>query len=104
MKKRRIRWDKQATLSFNEAIRYIREDAPQNADKVKQEILSKINALSENPEMYAPDKYKQNNTGNYRAFELHRYRISYLVKEGEVIIARIRHTSQEPKEYWYYKA
>ncbi len=96
---RKISWDKQATVQFRKAINYIREDSPQNADKVKKEILEKINQLAQWPENNTPDKYKINNTGNYRAFELHRYRISYLVKENEIIIARIRHTGMAPKPY-----
>lgn len=99
MSKRKIRWDKPALIYFSEAIRYIRKDSDQNADKVKKEILAKISELSLRPEIHAPDKYKQNNTGNYRAFELHRYRIAYLVKGEEIIIARVRHTSQEPEQY-----
>lgn len=66
---------------------------------MKEEILARINELSLRPEIHAPDKYKQNNTGHYRAFELHRYRIAYLVKDEEIIITRVRHTSQEPEIY-----
>jgi plasmid stabilization system protein ParE len=99
MKKRKIRWDKTALIYFSEAIRYIRKDSAQNADKVKAEILARINELSSRPELHAQDKYKQNNTGNYRAFELHRYRIAYLVKYEEIIITRVRHTSQEPQQH-----
>jgi plasmid stabilization system protein ParE len=40
-----------------------------------------------------------NNNGTYRAFEIYRYRISYLVKKEEVIVARIRHTSMKPEHY-----
>ena len=99
MSKRKISWDKQALHYFREAIRYIREDSPQNADKVKKEVLEKINDLSVRPEIHNPDKYKLNNNGNYRTFELHRLRVGYLVKENEVIIARVRNTSQEPLDY-----
>ena len=98
-KKRTVVWDKQASLYFNEAIRYIRKDSPQNADSVKREILSKVRDLSHQPEIHAPDKYKQDNTGNYRAFEVHHYRVSFLIKDEQVIITRMRHTSQEPKQY-----
>jgi hypothetical protein len=49
--------------------------------------------------MNAPDKFKVNNKGEFRAFELHRFRVSYLIKKDEIIIARIRHTSQEPLYY-----
>lgn len=99
MLKRKISWDKQALNFFKEAIQFIKKESPQNAEKVKREILEKIRELSNRPEIHAPDKYKTKNTGNYRAFELHRFRVSYLEKESEIIIARMRHTSQEPKEY-----
>jgi plasmid stabilization system protein ParE len=99
MQARKISWDKQAVQYLSEAIAYIRKDAPQNAEKVKNELLQQIKALAQKPEIHPRDKYKINNTGNYRAFELYRFRVSYLVKEDEIIIARIRHTSQEPLAY-----
>ena len=99
MGKRKISWDKQAIYYFSEAITYIRMTSPQNADKVKKKVLKKINELSQKPEAHPPDKYKLNNNKDYRAFELYRFRISYLVKDDEIIIARIRHTSQGPLEY-----
>lgn len=99
MKKRRILWDKVALHYFRDSIRYIRKDSPKNADKVKKEILEKISELSKRPEIHNPDKYKINNNGNYRAFELHRFRIGYMVKDDEIIIARIRNTNQDPLGY-----
>lgn len=99
MEKRRVVWDKDVLLDFQEALNFIREYSEQNADKVKKEILKKINDLSARPEMNPPDKYKIANTGKYRAFELHHYRIAYFVKDDEIIIARIRHTSQNPLMY-----
>jgi plasmid stabilization system protein ParE len=99
MKKRKILWDKQALHYFRDAIQYIRKDSPQNADNVKSEVLEKINELSTHPEIHNPDKYKVDNNGSYRAFELHRLRVGYLVKEHEIIIARVRNTRQEPHDY-----
>ncbi|HVS92939.1 MAG TPA: type II toxin-antitoxin system RelE/ParE family toxin [Mucilaginibacter sp.] len=55
MKKRKITWDKQALHYFRDAIRYIRQDSPQNAGKVKMEILEKISELSKQPEAHNPD-------------------------------------------------
>lgn len=94
-----ITWDKQAIDYFSEAIRYIRKDSPQNANKVRQQILKKIKLLASQPEIHAPDKYKLNNTGHYRAFEVYRFRISYLIKEDEIVITRIRHSRQKPLYY-----
>jgi plasmid stabilization system protein ParE len=99
MSKRKISWDKKAILYFSEAIHYIRKDSPQNAEKVKREILKQIRELAIKPEIHNPDKYKSGNTGNHRAFELYRFRVSYFVKQNEIIITRIRHTSQEAREY-----
>jgi len=42
MGKRKVSWSKRATLEFNAAIKYIRQDSEQNADKVKEKILDKI--------------------------------------------------------------
>lgn len=96
---RKIRWDKQATVYLAQSINYIRKESPKNADKVKNEILLKIRELLKTPYMYSPDKYKINNDGNCRCFELHHYRISYVIMETVIIIIRIRHTNQEPQEY-----
>ena len=96
---RKIVWDKQAINYFRASISYIRKESPQNADKIKKEILKKISELSKRPEIHPPDKYKSNNSGQFKAFELYRFRIAYMVKEDEVIISRIRNTNQEPLEY-----
>ena len=84
---------------FNEAIKYISRDSLQNAEKVRRDILKKIDRLQTHPTLYNPDKYKRENDGNFRAFEMHRYRISYYVSPIEIRILRIRHTGMEPKEY-----
>jgi len=99
MQIRKLAWDKQAVVYFRKYINYIRKDSPQNAEKVKREVLRKITELSKRPEIHNPDKYKSNNAGDYRAFEIYRLRIGYLVKEDLIIIARIRSTDQEPLNY-----
>lgn len=99
MPSRVIKWDAEALLAFRAAVAYIRKQSPQNSDGVKQEILQKIDSLAIHPEMYPPDKWKQNNQQQFRAFELHHFRISYEVTNGEIIIARFRHTSQQPESY-----
>lgn len=99
MQERKIHWDEQAIKYFSKSIAYIRKDSPQNAEKIRDELIKQVNALAQKPEIYPPDKYKTNNAGNYRVFELYRFRVSYLVQEGAILITRIRHTKQEPKEY-----
>ncbi|MEJ7738991.1 MAG: type II toxin-antitoxin system RelE/ParE family toxin [Chitinophagaceae bacterium] len=99
MANRKISWDKGALQQFNQSIDYIAKTSLQNAEKVRIEILGKIEQLIHSPELSAPDKYKTNNDGSYRAFELHRHRIAYYVSGSEIRILRVRHTSREPKMY-----
>lgn len=94
-----ISWDRKAVIQLSKAISFIRKSSPQNAEKVKNETLKDIDRLLKNPEKYPPDKYKRNNKGNHRAFELHKLRISYLIEKEIIIITRIRHTSMKPEDY-----
>lgn len=84
---------------MEEAIKHIALDSIQQAEKVRLTILLKVARLATHPAVYPPDKYKKDNNGNFRAFELYRYRISYYESATEIRILRVRHTSREPKEY-----
>jgi plasmid stabilization system protein ParE len=99
MENRRISWDIQALKQFNKSILYIAEDSVQNAEKVRFEILEKIEEITLHPENHPPDKYKTNNNGHYRAFELYRLRVAYYVFPDVIRILRVRHTSREPLPY-----
>lgn len=95
-----IKWAVPAFNSFQKLIAYIEKDSPQNALKVKQDIVHTIQSLTDNPEFYPPDKYKLQNTNHsFRAFELHRIRVSYCYTETEIIILRVRHTKQSPQTF-----
>jgi plasmid stabilization system protein ParE len=96
---RKITWGKTALQQFNSAIEYINEDSVQNAEKVRIEILEKIERLTSHAEMYPPDKYKLSNDGNYRAFECQHLRIAYNISASEIRILRVRHTGREPLAY-----
>lgn len=94
-----VRWPSKTQRQLEEAYEYILLNSYQNAEKVKTDILESTRKLATNPEIHPPDKYKLNNDGSFRAFELHRYRIAYQITEREIIITRIRHTSMEPNQY-----
>lgn len=99
MSKRKVTWTKRAIRQFNAAIEYIRQESDQNADKVKEKILDKINQLSDDKITHRRDPYKKNNDGHYLYFEILKYRIVYYAEPKEVFIIRIRHTGMEPKKY-----
>jgi len=95
----KILWAKTAFIQFNAAISYIISDSVQNAEKIRTDIFAKIQAIPGSPDKYPPDKYKKSSRGNYRAFEMHHYRIACHTSKAGIKILRVRHTGMEPKEY-----
>ena len=65
-----ISWSKTAINQFNLVINHIMADSIQNAEKVRTQILIKIGNLNEFPAIHPKDKYKINNDGSYRSFEV----------------------------------
>lgn len=99
IKKRSVIWTKLATKQFNDAIKFIKEDSEQNAEKVKTTLLEKIIGLEDDRWVHRQDPHKRNNDGNYLYFEILRFRIVYYATPKEVFIIRLRHTGMEPKKY-----
>ena len=92
-------WDKSAYDALLVAYNYIKEDSISNAIHVLDEILKITRSLPDHPQKYPADKFKSNNSGNYRSFEKNSYRVTYKITKTEIIILRIRHVKQEPKEF-----
>lgn len=90
-------WSKRSKASLQKAFEYISKDSPQNAAKVRDELIDITIGLVDHPEMFPPDKYKNNNDGNWRAFEKYHYRITYRIMPNEIRIVRMRHTSRSPQ-------
>jgi plasmid stabilization system protein ParE len=96
---REVRWPSAAQHQLLKVYAHILKDSFQNAEKVKKEILVSTASLASHPEAHPLDKYRINNDGSFRAYEIYRYRISYRVTEKEIIVVRVRHTSMEPRIY-----
>ena len=94
-----IKWNRVAIKQLESLLDYISQDSEANALKVETAILFEITRLVKNPEIYHPDKYKINNDGSFRAFEIYSYRIAYRIREEEIRIIRIRHTKMNPLTY-----
>ncbi len=96
---KKVIWPLHSQKQLAKAYEFILPDSYQNAEKVKADILASTRKLPANPEIHPPDKYRENNDGSFRAYELHHYRIAYWIAENEIIIVRVRHTGMEPKKY-----
>ncbi len=96
MVKLKVIWSKNGSLQLKESLKDLKEKSPKAASKVKNEIFKTTRELSNNPEIYSPDRFKKDNDGSYRSFEKYSYRVTYQVEKTQVVILRVRHTSREP--------
>lgn len=99
VKKLRIVIDNEAKKSLRQAYQYIKKDSLSNAEKVRKKILSSIKALTKNPKRHAPDKFRKDNDGDFRAYEIYKYRITYHIGNDEIHVIPIRHAKMNPIEY-----
>jgi plasmid stabilization system protein ParE len=94
----KIKWSTSATASLKHIFDYIKVDSLQNAETVVSGIIDSVSALDQLI-VHRPDKYKRNNDGSYRAFEIFSYRISYRITPQEIKILRLRHVKMRPKMF-----
>ena len=99
MEERTVIWTARAKDQLRSVYKHIAKDSILQADKVFDEIKASANKTTTNPERYPPDKYKTNNKGNYRAYEIYRYRISYRITKQTIYVVRLRSTDKNPKNY-----
>jgi len=98
-KEPKIIWAKNARIKLKEIILFIKRDSVQNAENVRSKILSSTKQIPTHPTKFPIDKYKKNNKGNFRAYEIFHYRISYEITETQINIVRIRSTHQDTEKY-----
>ena len=95
-----IKWSRAALAQLAEILDFIVENNFSSyAIELEDKIISKLDQLVENSSLYPADRYKKNNDGSWRAFELDNYRISYKVQKSNIRVIRIRHTSRRPRNY-----
>jgi plasmid stabilization system protein ParE len=92
-------WDKEAKAQLKRAYNKILKESYQGAITVRDSILDTVDKIPEQPHRYPADKFKTNNNGNYRAFELYNYRVAYKITNENIQILRVRHVKREPLEY-----
>jgi len=94
----KVVWSKTALKQFAEIYAYILEDSYQNAQAVRKKMLEQVAGLNKDPKSYNPDKLRLDNNGDFRAFEVYKFRVTFYVDEENKIvnILRVRSTKQEP--------
>ncbi|MEG0851391.1 MAG: type II toxin-antitoxin system RelE/ParE family toxin [Flavobacterium sp.] len=95
-----IIWSKTAQNQLEKIYFYLfKETKSKNIpNKVIDTIYNSVSILKTSYEIYNLDEMKISNTGNYRAYEVYSYRITYKIRSKEIHILRIRHTSRNPKK------
>jgi len=68
------------------------------ANKVIDAIFDSTEILKTQPKIYKPDTLKNHNDGNFRAYFIYDYMISYQIAPDCIQILRVRHTSRKPKK------
>jgi len=58
---------------IHEIYLYIAQDSLLQADRIFEKLVESTAVLPEYPYKYPPDKYKMDNDGNYRAYELYHF-------------------------------
>jgi len=99
VKEYEVVWTKQSQKQMRQVFSHISKDSPLNASKVIHDIAEAVQKAAFNPEMYGPDKYKNDNDRSYRAFEKHHYRVAYRFSKNVIRVLRVRHTAMEPLAY-----
>jgi len=94
-----IIWSKTAQNQLEKIYFYLSIESKSKTipNKIIETIYDSVTILSTNCEIYELDELKILNNGNYRAFEVYNYRISYKITSKTIHILRIRHTSRNPK-------
>jgi plasmid stabilization system protein ParE len=95
----KVVWSKSALASIHKILDYIFEDSPANAGKVATDIENVFQKIILQPLIFPPDKYRKSHDHSFRAFEMHRIRISYKVEPDKILVVRCRHTKQKPLYY-----
>lgn len=99
MEKVPVIWTEKTKEQLQEIYLNIAEDSILQADRIFGKLTESTSLLPGHPLRYPPDKYKTDNDGDYRAYEIFHYRISYKITEVAIYIVRIRSTYQNPKQY-----
>jgi len=92
-----IRWLKTAISSLDAAMTYIAQEDEEAAGKISDYIHLRVESLREQPEQGRPGRIL-----GTRELVMDKYPfiVPYRVKDGELQILRVFHTSRKPPPKW----
>src|SRR5688572_10773994 len=92
-------WTKKAFTQLERAVKYIKEESGTTyAEIVLDRVLSSARNLMNFPQMGQIEYFLSHKKSEYRYLLVWSYKIVYRVSKDKVTIARIFHTSQDPKK------
>ena len=92
-------WDDHAFAQLEWYLEQVSNQSKSAPKIIVTRIMNRLKGIQKSPYICAPDRFKYNNNGIYRAFTVYSYRVTYSIKENQINIIRVRHTSEEPLEY-----
>lgn len=98
---KKIIWTYQADAELQQAFLDLLEQSKsvETTTRIIAELYESTSILATDPEIYELDRLKINNSGNIGAYEMHTYRIAYLIKNNAIYIIRVRYARKEPLHY-----
>jgi plasmid stabilization system protein ParE len=89
----------EAKSALKSIYSYIKLSSEHRAKTLRRNVLNSIGELAKHPLKFPPDKFKIQNDGSIRAYEIYQLRITYSVSETQITILRIRHTKRNPVKF-----
>ncbi|MDL2307301.1 type II toxin-antitoxin system RelE/ParE family toxin [Desulfovibrio sp. OttesenSCG-928-C06] len=96
----RIRWLKKALQNFDSAMAFIAQEDEEAARSLSAYILERINSLGVEPAGAGQGRPGRIFGTRELVIDNYPYIVPYRVKNNEIQILRIFHTSRKPPERW----
>jgi len=72
--------DNEAKSQLRKVYSYIKRDSFQNAEKVRNGMIASFKTLVNNPEQFPADRYRRDNDGSFRAYEIFKKGLDWHIK------------------------
>ena len=92
-----IFWDLKADEALDEIYDYYLENySKKTADRLRREIIDKIEVLIENPEVYPLEPLLKDIAGNLRYILVRHFKVIYEFTGQEIIVLHVFNTNKNP--------